>query len=120
VRKPDSDLVDLSGPLITYLSYKSSSDRQGTVGDLLRKCGQTSGRRPEHDLRAFPGVEFGVVTKALAPSEEASVPFALETAFVFSSSPRTWKSAMYNFSARPCQKEAANELLPLSLATSLD
>src|SRR5438445_6161208 len=68
-----SDLVDLFGPLVTYLSYKSSSDRQGTVGDLLRKRGQTSAQARTR-LARFPGVELAVVTRTFQNVLVASLP----------------------------------------------
>jgi len=61
----DISLQTSSRLLSTYLSHESGGDREGTVGDLYRKRGQTAGRGPENDLCAFPRIELGVVTKAL-------------------------------------------------------
>lgn len=52
-----------------------------------------------------------------APSEEASVTFASDTASVFPSSTTTWNSATCRFSASLCQTKKS---LPLSPVTSRD
>ena len=51
--------------LSTYLSNECCSYGERAVGYCQRECRQTPGRGPEHDLRAFPRIEFGIVTKAL-------------------------------------------------------
>ncbi len=49
--------------LPAYLSDECCSHGEGTVGDHQRKRCQTPWRWSERDLRAFPGVEFGVVAR---------------------------------------------------------
>src|ERR1700676_4931075 len=51
--------------LCSYLSDKCCNYRQRTVGDRHRKCRETPGRWSKHDLRALPGIKFGIVAKAL-------------------------------------------------------
>src|SRR5438874_12226076 len=51
--------------LSTYLSNECCSYGERAVGYCQRQYRQTPGGGPEHDLRTFPGIEFGVVTKAL-------------------------------------------------------
>jgi len=48
----------------TYLSNKCCSYDKRAVGDCKRKRSQPARNRPEHDLRALPGIEFRVVTRA--------------------------------------------------------
>src|SRR5665213_422385 len=64
LRISDTTAPPSSCLLSTYLSDKYCSHGQRTVGDHKRKGRKTPWRRPEHDLRALPGVIFGIVANA--------------------------------------------------------
>lgn len=65
-RKPTG--LPLPCLLCSYLSTKCRSYRERAIGCRQRKRRKTPGRWPEYDLRALPGIEFGIMTNALQDS----------------------------------------------------